>query len=70
MTKSRARRVTPRDPHPRLVEPIEALEAWSLDDEPNLALVELDQGEYDRWRRRRSEPPIAPYDARPPRPRR
>lgn len=67
MTKSRARRAASHDPQPRLVEPIEPLEAWSLDEEPNVALIELDQGDFDRWRRRRSEPPPAAYDARPPR---
>jgi len=64
MTKSRARRV-PRDHHARLVEPLEALEAWSLDEEPNVGLIELDHGGLDRMRHRRSDRPIAPYELRP-----
>jgi hypothetical protein len=58
MTKSRARRVTPRE---QWVEPLEGQEAWPIADEPRVALGEpeigLDQSDFYRWRRSRTDPP-------------
>ena len=71
MTKSRVRRMTPRE---QSVERLEAQEAWPISEEPKVALGEpeigLDQADFYRWRRNRSDPPPAPYEARPPRGRR
>ncbi len=66
MTKTRTRRVTP---HAEWSEPLETEEAWPITEEPRVALGEpgvgLDQNQFYRWKRSRSEPP-PPFAARLP----
>ncbi len=71
MTKSRSRRSSPQliPPHglPR------RRDAWPIDEEPReeplVALGEpeigLDQSDFYRWRRNKSDPPPAPFAALP-----
>jgi hypothetical protein len=65
MTKSRTRRVTPRE---QWIDRVEAQEAWPVPEEPRIALGEpeigLDQSEFYRWRRSRSDPPPPTYEPR------
>jgi hypothetical protein len=65
MTKTRVRRATPRA---QAVETLDSQEGWPITEEPRVALGEpeigLDQNDFYRWRRNRSEPPPA-FESRP-----
>ena len=67
MTKSRVRRVTPRE---QWINPRLAQDVWPITEEPKVALGEpdtgVDQADFYRWRRNRSDPPPPPFE-RPPR---